>query len=97
MNQTTLSDFRADRVWSADPGRDFPGNGYDDNDNGPGYLYASGSLLIELQHGLIDQSKTAVFHVELFGDDFSGTLRDCEEQLWQAALGEGMLTLGEGA
>ncbi len=89
MNRPTLSDFCATLEWSDDPERDFPGNGYGDACKGAGWLFLNGSLLIEQQVPAM-RGCPAVFHVELFGDDFSGSLADCEAEFWHAALNDGV-------
>ncbi len=56
----------------------------------PGYLYLNGRLTIEQTHYRNQDESRACFHVELFGDDFAGTLEDCEAELHAAALDNGI-------
>ena len=84
----TLSKFRASGVWSDTPADDFPGHGF--SEYRAGMVYGdedgNGCLLIQAIDTLADK-----YIVELFGDDFAGTIADCEAELWHAARVEGVI------
>lgn len=89
MGTLTLSQFKAEAEWTDDPAADYPGYGFDDREVGAGMVYTGPdggfALIIEAVDTLDDR-----YMVELFGDDFAGTLADCEAELWHAARNEGV-------
>lgn len=58
--------------------------------NYSGYDKASGLFYCD-ERFFIASRGNDVWHVELFGDDFRGSLQDCEAELWMAALNEKVL------
>lgn len=71
------------------------GYGYEDQyDKGTsGFLYNGDNLFIQqispLEFGALDTD--GEYLVELFGDDYRGTLANCEVELYAAAKREGVL------
>jgi len=75
-------------MWSDTPDRDYPG--YLDDTDAAGMVYTGPdggfALFIRAINTLRDK-----YEVDLFGDDYRGTLADCEAELWHAARVEGVI------
>lgn len=82
--------FTQTRIEVADV-RQIEGYGWEDMYDEPthGFIYNGGTLFIEQLHG--DRFDLyGEYFVELFGDDWRGSLTECEAELYAAAHREGV-------